>query len=175
VRDKGIVELVDAFDQILTSHPNVRLLLVGRHEAGDALPESCIRRINQHLQIIQTGFIPMSEIAPYYGAMNVLAFPTYREGFPNVVLQAASAELPVVAFRATGAVDAVEDGVTGTVVELGNAHALAEGLVRYLNDPELCQRHGRGGLARVLRDYQPEPIWAAMDAQFRQLIESRTR
>ncbi len=117
----------------------------------------------------------MRDIAPYYGAMNVLAFPTYREGFPNVVLQAAAAEIPVVAFRATGAVDAVEDGVTGAVVELGNSHALAEGLLRYLDDDELCQRHGRAGLARVLRDYQREPIWASMDTEFRQLLDAHSR
>jgi glycosyltransferase involved in cell wall biosynthesis len=173
VRDKGFVELVDAFAEILKTRPDARLLLVGEYESGDPVPEQYIRRVAEHPQIIRPGFI--RNLAPYYGAMKVLAFPTYREGFPNVVLQAAAAGLPVVAFRATGAIDAVQDGITGTLVPLADSRALAAGLLRYLNDDDLCQRHGQAGLKRAMTDFQREPLWAAMEAQFRELLASSRR
>ena len=172
VRDKGFVELIDAFENIVANRPDTRLLLLGHYENGDPVPEAYVRRIAEHPQIIRPGFI--RDLAPYYGAMDVLAFPTYREGFPNVVLQAAAAELPVVAFRATGAVDAVEDGVTGMLVDVRDVRGLAAALLRYINDPALRRRHGHAGLERVLRDFQREPLWAALDAEFRQLLAARS-
>ncbi|HEY2881563.1 MAG TPA: glycosyltransferase family 4 protein [Pirellulales bacterium] len=173
VRDKGIVELVDAFDQILARRPDAWLLLVGDYESGDPVPEEYRRRIDQHPRIIRPGFI--QNLPPYYAAITVMAFPTYREGFPTVVLEAGAAELPVVAFRATGAVDAVEDGVTGLIVPLGDRQALAEGLLRYLNDPELCRQQGAAAKARVFRDFRREPLWAAMNAEFQDLLSRMGR
>jgi glycosyltransferase involved in cell wall biosynthesis len=169
VRDKGIQELLDAFDRILKDRADAWLLLVGDFEPGDPVGEDCLRRITAHSRIIRPGW--SNDIAPLYGTMTVLAFPTYREGFPNVVLEAAAAELPVVAFRATGAVDAVADGVTGKIVELGDSMALASALLDYLNDPELCTRHGQAGRARVIRDFAREPLWSALESQFRDLLD----
>ncbi|HEY2760379.1 MAG TPA: glycosyltransferase family 4 protein [Pirellulales bacterium] len=170
VRDKGFVELADAFDQIIAEQPDARLLLVGHYENGDPVPESYVRRIAEHPQIIRPGFI--RDLAPYYGTMDVLAFPTHREGFPNVILQASAAGLPVVAFRATGALDAVEDGVTGALVDVGDVQGLAAALLHYIDDAALRRQHGRAARDRVLRDFQREPIWAALDAEFRQLLEA---
>jgi glycosyltransferase involved in cell wall biosynthesis len=172
VRDKGFVELVDAFEEVLVARPDAWLLLVGDYESGDPVPDEYIHHIAQHPRIIRPGFI--RELAPYFGAMSVLALPTYREGFPNVVLQAGAAELPVVAFRAIGAMDAVEDGVTGTLVPLRDAAALAKALLSYLNDPGLRIRHGRAGRERVLHDFRPEPIWAAMEVLLRELLGDST-
>ena len=69
--------------------------------------------------------------------MTVFAFPTHREGFGNVAVEAGAAELPVVTFNSTGAVDAVRNGVTGTVVPVGDTKALANAILRYLNDNDL--------------------------------------
>ncbi|HTQ40756.1 MAG TPA: glycosyltransferase family 4 protein [Pirellulales bacterium] len=168
VRDKGIAELIDAFDEILTTRPDAWLLLVGDYETGDPVSDSYVRRIGGHPRIIRPGFV--RDLAPYYGAMSVLAFPTYREGFPNVVLEAAAAELPTVTFRATGAVDAVQDSATGLVVEIGDARGLAAALLKYLLDDNLRRRHGQAARERVLRDFSREPIWQALDAQFREVL-----
>ena len=145
VRDKGIVELVEAFDKIIAARPDAWLLLVGAYETGDPVPEEYVRRIAAHPRIIRPGWIQPRDLPPYFGAMSVFAFPTHREGFGNVAVEAGAAELPVVTFRATGAIDAVQDGVTGTVVAIGDSPALAAALLRYLNDPELRQtpRPGR--------------------------------
>jgi glycosyltransferase involved in cell wall biosynthesis len=168
VRDKGIIELVDAFELLLRQRPDAWLLLLGSYESGDPVPIEYTRRIAQHPRIISPGFV--RELAPYYAAMTVLALPSYREGFPNVVLQANAAEVPVIAFRSTGSVDAVQDGITGALVEVGNAAALADAILQYLNDPELRRKHGQAARRRVAEDFRSEAVWEALDALFCELL-----
>ncbi len=142
-RDKGISELVAAF-QLLQRHlPEVRLLLMGRYEEADPVPIAVREAIESDPHIAFTGYL--SDPAPYYHVMDVLALPTYREGFPTVGLEAASAGKPVVSTFATGAVDAVIDGETGILVPVGEARALAEALRLVLEERALAARHGTRG------------------------------
>ncbi len=175
VRDKGIVELVDAFESILAARPDSWLLLVGDYEAGDPVPEDYVHRITEHPRIVRAGFVPHHSLSAYYGAMTVFAFPTHREGFGNVAVEAGAAELPVVTFNSTGAVDAVQNGVTGTVVPVGDTKALANAILRYLNDNDLRRKHGLAGRRRAETDFRPEPIWKEMDAHFRELLDRNGR
>src|SRR5690606_31889854 len=84
----------------------------------------------------------MEDVAAAYQAMDFLLLPSYREGFPNVVLEASSAGRPAIGFRSTGVRDAIIDGGTGQLVPVGDAGALAKAMATYLNDPELAARHG---------------------------------
>ena len=99
---------------------------MGQVEEADPLPSETHRLIDSEPQIIQTGFV--EDPVPYYHVMDVLAFPTHREGFGNAALEAHAAGKPVVAAWATGVVDSVIDGVTGILVPVGDARALAEAL-----------------------------------------------
>jgi glycosyltransferase involved in cell wall biosynthesis len=159
-RDKGILELFNAFDSLLPEFPELRLLLVGDFEAGDPLPEHYVRQLREHPQVILTGFVPNT--APYYPLFDMLVFPSYREGFPNVPLEAAAAGLPVVGFEATGTVDAVRDGVTGTLVPLQDSVGLSLAIKAYLRNPTLRRAQGAAGRARVLAEFRQETIWQAL-------------
>jgi glycosyltransferase involved in cell wall biosynthesis len=105
--------------------------------------------------------------------MDVVALPTYREGFSNVALEAAAMALPIVASRVPGCVDAIEDGVTGTLVPARDSAELSRALVRYLEHPELRSRHGAAARERVLAEFRPEQIWEAIAAEYRALLAER--
>lgn len=170
-RDKGIPELVQAFDILRARRPELRLLLIGDREAGDPLPAALLERLAQDRQIICTGAVP--DPAPYYLLMTVYALPTLREGFPNSVLEAQAAGLPVVTTRATGAVDSIVDGQTGLLVPAADATALAGALERLSSDSELARRMGAAGRERATRDFPPQLIWDSLLALYRDLLRQR--
>jgi glycosyltransferase involved in cell wall biosynthesis len=168
-RDKGLVELLQAFQQAAESVPILRLLLIGDHDETDPLPMATRQRIAEDGRVICTGFV--DEPADYYPLMNLFAFPSYREGFPNAPLEAAAAGLPVVGFRATGTIDAVVHGETGTLVARDDAEGLAQAILRYARSGDLRARHGLAGQRRVAALFRRELVWAALEAEYRRLGE----
>ncbi len=168
VRDKGVAELIGAFGELKREFPTLRLLLVGPLESYDGLDPELRTRITGDPQIVHTGFLESPECA--YPLMTVLALPTYREGFPYVPMEAAAMEVPVVATRVTGCVDAVVDGRTGALVPVRDAAALATALATYLRDPALCRQHGQAGRMRVETEFRPEPIWQLLYEEYCEML-----
>ena len=156
-RDKGIVELYEAFTQLRAAHSNLRLLMVGDFEEGNPVSPKIRARIESDVAVIRPGFV--TDVASYLWTMDVLALPTYREGFPGVVLEAQAASVPVVTTDATGAIDSLVDGVTGIHTQVGNVGALTEALDRLLTDPELRTRMGQAGCAWVQQNFRREIVW----------------
>jgi glycosyltransferase involved in cell wall biosynthesis len=171
VRDKGVIELARAWQVLREERSDLHLLLVGPFEPQDPLPEEVHSVLRDDDRVHHAGMD--WNTPPLYAAMDVVALPTYREGFPNVPLEAAAMSLPVVATRVPGCVDAVEDGVTGILVEAGDPDDLTAALRRYVLDPALRHRHGAAGRARVLRDFRREAIWEALEAQYRSLLAEK--
>jgi glycosyltransferase involved in cell wall biosynthesis len=158
VADKGIVDLLDAVDAT-RRRSAVDLWLIGDDLAGDSVDPAIRARIaaDPHTHVLPR----MDELGPFYAAIDVLAFPSRREGFPNVPLEAAMAGRPVAGYAATGVVDAVVDGETGCLVPVGDVQALAEVLQRYAEDRTLRERHGTAGHERARVSFAPERIWRA--------------
>lgn len=168
VRDKGIVELATAWRTLREHHPQLHLLLVGPFEPQDPVPAEIEAMLRSDPRVHLTGMD--WETPPFYAAMDVVVLPTYREGFPNVPLEAAAMQLPVVATRIPGCVDAVQDGVTGILVPPRDAAAFEAALQRYIEDAELRRQHGRAGRERVLREFRQEAIWEALYQEYRRLL-----
>ena|ERR1700676_4944 len=170
-RDKGIAELVEAYSRLRKRFPKLRLLLVGDLEEADPLPSETLSLIQSEPQIIHSGFV--KDPVPYYQILDVLAFPTHREGFGNAALEAHAAGKPVVAARATGIVDSVIDGVTGILVPVGDVLALARALELVLADQSLAAALGSAGRERVLREFRQERIWNAIIQEYLQQIRDK--
>jgi glycosyltransferase involved in cell wall biosynthesis len=169
VRDKGIVELVEAWKQLRQAYPQLHLLLVGPFEPEDPVPAATEAVLREDPRVHLAGLD--WDTPPLYAAMDLVALPSYREGLPNVPLEAAAMRLPVVATRIPGCVDAVADGTTGVLVPPRDAISLAAALHAYIEDLDLRSRHGRAGRERVLREFRQEVIWEALYEEYCRLLE----
>jgi glycosyltransferase involved in cell wall biosynthesis len=146
-------------------------VLIGWPEEGDPVPPKIWQRIVEHPQIIRTG--PIKDVSMYYGLFDVFVFPSYREGFPNVPMEAAAAGVPVVGYAATGTLDAVADDVTGMLVPLRDSAMLANATACYLRNPLLRRRHGEAGRQRVLTDFRREDLWQSLADLYRHWLNER--
>jgi glycosyltransferase involved in cell wall biosynthesis len=170
-RDKGVPELIDAFDAILKAVPTARLLLVGWFdESDDALSLDLRARIDHHPQIIRTGFV--ADTAEYYRAMDIMVLPTWREGFPNVVLEAAATGIPVVTTLSTGSRDAVVPEVTGLLVPPGYPEAICEAVLQLLRDSNRRHRMGRAARAWVIERFVNGRVLGLTVAFYKSLLET---
>lgn len=172
VRDKGMEELAEAWTQLRERYPDLHLLLVGDYEPQDPVPDPVRRLFSDDPRVILTGWV--SDTAPYYALMDVLVLPSYREGFPNTPLEASAMCVPVVATRIPGCVDAVVDNLTGVLVPVRDAQALAEAIDRYIRHPDLRLQHGRAGRERVLRDFRQEVLRQALYEHYHSLMQEKT-
>ena len=163
VGDKGVVELAQAWSVLREERPDAHLLVVGRFEEKDEVPPTVRQDLEGDERVHLAGFVEGKDLARYYAATDVVALPTYREGFPNVPLEAAAMKLPVVATRVSGCVDAVEDGKTGLLVEAKDAGGLLEALRTYAGNPGLRRAHGDAGRTRVTTLFVRERIWEEIE------------
>lgn len=158
VRDKGIIELVQAFEILFKQYDKVALLLVGMLEERDALPLGIIEYIRMNPAIINTGYVENSKIEYYYALMDVFVLPSYREGFPTSILEASSMQLPIVTTRVTGCIDAIIEDETGMFVE-NNSLDIAKGIEKYAINKELRKKHGSNGRKFVEENFDQHLIW----------------
>ncbi|HEX4321280.1 MAG TPA: glycosyltransferase family 4 protein [Acidobacteriaceae bacterium] len=168
-RDKGVPELLVAFEKILRSEPRCWLLLVGWYDRSeDALSEHLRAHIAAHPRIRHTGFV--NDTAPYYRAMDLFVLPTHREGFPNVALEAAACGLAVITTESTGSRDAVLPEVTGLLIPPGVPEAIAEAVLRLLRDSRKRRQFGVAGRTWVQEKYSRERVLGLAVGFYRDLV-----
>lgn len=154
-RDKGVQDLLAACAQVRDLP--VRLLLVGPLEEDD-LGEA-IAALGE--RVVRFGLT--ADLCPVYVGIDVLCLPTRREGLPNVVLEAALAEVPSITTTATGARDSVVDGRTGWLVDPGDVPSLTAILRDLAADREVVRERGRAARQRALSDFKPEGVWSHLE------------
>jgi len=148
VPDKGIGVLLKAFCTLIKEYKNIHLVIIGDYEPHrGCLSDKEVDLLDNHIKITHIAFT--NDIEKYYAAMNMLVLPTRREGFPYALLEAAAMELPVIATKVTGCVDAVSDGVSGILVNVDDATELYEAILKLAIDHDLRNKFGKKGRKRV--------------------------
>lgn len=166
--DKGVVDLDHVLHDALATRDDVRVLVVGDHEDGDAAPADVRSRLDTDHRVVRPGWL--HDPLPAYAAMDLLLFPSHREGLPNAPLEAQACGVPVVGYAATGTVDAVVDGVTGLLVPVGDHGALAVAVVRLLDDADLRHRMGAAGRTFVSDHFADTEVWARLADAYREWL-----
>jgi glycosyltransferase involved in cell wall biosynthesis len=170
VGDKGINELVVAFKILCSRLANVKLLLVGEFESElDPLKSETIQEIKINDNIINVGFQP--DVRPYLAISDTLIFPSYREGFPNVVMQAGAMDLPCIVTDINGCNEIIEEGVNGTIIEVKSSHAILLAMDRMMNDNSWRRELQKNARARIVARYEQRIVWEALLAEYKKLSD----
>ena len=172
VRDKGVLDLVKAFNTLSFARPDMELWFVGPDEEG--LSSALHARgdaTNGRIHYLGATLTP--EI--FMSAADVLVLPSYREGFGSVIIEAAACGIPSIAYAVVGVVDAVNDGMTGLLVKAGHVEALSGAMERLATDRELLHRLGAQARDRVVRLFTSDEITNAWIKYYRsQVLDNRS-
>ncbi len=158
--DKGINELVEAFNILCDETPLLYLLLIGVQEEKDRLLPSTEQIIANNTKVRAVGWQKSS--LPYYAAMDIFCLPTYREGFGKVNLEAQAMGLPVVSTNVIGPHESVKNGETGFLVEPRSTRALVEPLKKLIFDAELRKQIGQKGRERIKQKFDSKNVIQAI-------------
>ena len=134
VGDKGINELCEAFNK-LSNMANARLLLVGPYEDSlDPISKKSKDIIEQNPAIVSVGGKFGDELLHYYAAADCFVFPSYREGFPNTVLEAGAMGLPSIVTDINGSREIIVEGENGVIIPSHDANALFDAMMNMMKD-----------------------------------------
>jgi glycosyltransferase involved in cell wall biosynthesis len=167
-RDKGVVELAEAWPELARAHPTWHLLLVGEYDETDPVPGAVRQRLSDDPRVHHVGWQP--DVVPYLAAMDVLTLPTHREGFGLVLIEAAALGVPTVAGKVIGVVDAVVDGKTGLLVPPRDAAALRRTLDQVMADAGLRASLGAAGRQWAVESFGPDDLWQRLLEEYERLL-----
>ncbi len=169
VREKGIEELAVAWPSLRSSFPDAFLVLCGDEEKRDAVRPEILAELRKCPRVRFSRAAP-NEVQAYYAACDLCILPTWREGLPNVALESAAMRKPIIATRVTGCVDAIQDGVTGLLVEPRDPDALINAIHRLLSSPVLRQQMGENGRKFITEHFSEKVVSARLAGEYHRLL-----
>ena len=168
VRDKGINELVMAFQRLHKEHSLTKLLLVGSFEEGlDPLKPETVKLIRDSNSIIEVGY--QDDVRPYLAISDVLAFPSYREGFPNVVMQAGAMGLPAIVSDINGCNEIIIEGKNGAIIPAKQTDALYGAMNKMFLDVHWRNSLAQNARRTIQENYERKDMWEIILAEYKSL------
>jgi glycosyltransferase involved in cell wall biosynthesis len=173
-RDKGVVELVRAFTELRQRFPDLHLVVVGPPEPErDPVPAEILQQLRSDTHIHLIGYDPSPE--QYLALASVLCLPSYREGFGNVVIEAAALGVPAVGTLITGLSDAIVDGQTGVLVPAKDSEALAKALATVLENEVLRRGLGEAARSRAVAEFDSRVVNGNLMREYVTLMQAVSR
>lgn len=170
VRDKGINELVSAFVRLQKKYTQIRLILVGPFEKNlDPVSSETEKQILEHPAIDFMDF--QKDIRPFLVASDALVFPSYREGFPNVVLQAGAMGLPSIVTNINGSNEIIEPGKNGVIIESQNEEQLYQAMENFVLEQDKVRMMAQYCRTIIAEKYDQRIVWAALLDEYKTLLK----
>ena len=168
VADKGINEMVAAFKVVNEKYSNSKLLLVGDYESDlDPLQSLTLDQIQTIDAIITVGF--QSDVRPYLSITDALIFPSYREGFPNVVMQSGAMNLPAIVSNINGCNEIIVEGENGTIIPVKDTSAIIEKMESLMTDENYFKKIKSNAREMIVSRYEQKVVWEAILQEYRNL------
>lgn len=172
VRDKGINELVSAFVRLQKKYAKIRLILVGPFEKKlDPVSEETENQILHNSAIEFMGF--QNDVRPFLAASDAFVLPSYREGFPNVVIQAGAMGLPSIVTDINGSNEIVESGKNGVIIESQNEQVLYQAMEDFILHPEKVKSMAQNCRKIIVDKYDQKIVWAALLDEYKTLLKEK--
>ncbi|MGB7842747.1 MAG: glycosyltransferase family 4 protein [Salinimicrobium sp.] len=168
VKEKGINELVGAFSELNTLYQQTSLLLVGPYEQElDPLSPETLETINNHPKIFTTGY--QIDVRPYFNISDILAFPSYREGFPNVVMQAGAMGLPSLVTDINGCNEIIQEGHNGLLIPAKDKRELFSAMKLITEDDRLRSKLAHNSRENISNHYERLEFWRILLKEYKTL------
>lgn len=173
VKDKGINELISAFKSLNRTNTNqLKLLLVGPLEQDlDPLIPETLATIQSDSQIVSVGF--QEDVRLYFSISDCLVFPSYREGFPNAVLQAGAMNLPSIVTDINGCNEIIQQNENGLIIPVKNEEKLRAAMKIITENPELYKKMKAQSRDIVVDRYSQQKVWDALLMEYQNALEQR--
>lgn len=169
VGDKGINELISGFTHLKPETLSLKLLLVGALESElDPLQAETLEEIENNPSIISVGF--QSDVRPYFAISDCLVFPSYREGFPNVVMQAGAMGLPSIVTDINGCNEIIIEGENGTIIPVKNAAAIVQAMQKMCSDIAYYNQLRQNARRMIQSRYEQRVVWDALLEEYKRLL-----
>lgn len=168
VSEKGINELVEAFKRLQRENENISLLLVGPFEKElDPLKEETFKTIQLNEKIFTTGY--QEDVRPYFAISDALAFPSYREGFPNVVMQAGAMNLPAIVSDINGCNEIIVEGINGVIIPVKDTSALITAMKLFVENKNYTERLSSNARDEICKYYERKEFWQILLKEYKSL------
>jgi len=168
VADKGINELISAFKKVCATYNNIKLLLVGTFESElDPLHKETLEEIEANNNIISVGW--QTDVRPYFAVSDALVFPSYREGFPNVVMQAGAMSLPSIVTDINGCNEIITNNINGIIIPTKNEDKLYTAILEMIENSEKREQMASKSRDVICKSYKREVIWEALLQEYKDL------
>lgn len=169
VRDKGINELVEAFERLNKEYPDTRLILVGRQEPNlDPLKPETLAKMSNNKNIERVG--QQDDVRPWLAASDVFVFPSYREGFPNVVIEAGAMGLPSIVTNINGSREIIIEGKNGTIIPPRDTDALYQAMKRLISNPAMVAEMASNGHSLIASRYEQTYVRRCLKDYYKEII-----
>lgn len=168
-KDKGIRELIAAFNKLKDEYHEIILLLVGAIDVNNGLTKKTIKSIYNDAQIICVGKLDSAEVKYAYAAMDVYIHPTYREGFGLAIQEAGAMGLPVITSKIPGASEVLIECQSCELVQIKNINQLYQKMQSFIQDSNKAKKMGHEAYLRVKNEFGREKMIAQQTADYMEL------